>query len=192
MNFFEKLVMTGFVLLTLTALGWGFLFGLPSTVPTIAMSSEKISEQQYRSEITSEQSQMLTELLTPAPSTTPGRTTSRRPQSEVYKINRPLLQRLGNLTECRKVLMEASSEQQEDGSLKIRGIAQGSLFERVGLRENDILKSVNGVTLDFTSIGDCLDAHGDSIESLRTGNPVVIEIERRGSSVALVIAPPGL
>ena len=62
----------------------------------------------------------------------------------------------------------------------------------MGLRENDVLRAVNGVPLDFGALGDCLDAHGKSLEKLRAGDPVVILIERRGTPVALTIDPPGL
>jgi S1-C subfamily serine protease len=188
MNLFEKLLSGVFILLILAAIIWGALVGLPSTVPSISMHSEKISEQQYMTEITAEQRQELTEILTKAQSEGSG--SRRRPQSEVYKINKPLLDRMGNLNECRRELQNASSEVQEDGSLKIFGIQQGSLLERVGLRENDILRSVNGIMIDFNAIGDCLDAHGNSLDRLTSGNPVVIEIERRGSPIALVIDPP--
>ncbi|MDE0960215.1 MAG: hypothetical protein OSB09_05485 [Planctomycetota bacterium] len=188
MMLLEKILAGVLILLTLAALGWTVLVGLPSTVPAISMHSEKISEQQYMTEITAEQRQELTKILTQ--SGKDGTGSKRRPQSEVYKINQPLLERMGNLNECRRELQSASSEVQDDGSLKIFGIQQGSLLERVGLRENDILRSVNGIQIDFNAIGDCLDAHGDSLDRLRAGNPVVVEIERRGSPVALVIDPP--
>ena len=190
MKLIEKFLWGTFGLILLAVLVWGFMVGLPSTIPAIAMKSEKITEQELRSELTSEQKVVLDEMLKPTSSS--GTATRGRPQSEVYRINRPLLERLGNVAECQRELMNASSEPQEDGSLKIFGIQSGSLLERVGLRENDVIRSVNGVTLDFGSLGDCLDSHSESLDKLHSGNPVVIQIERRGTLKALVIDPTGL
>ena len=191
MKIIEKILWGTFGLILLAAIVWGFMIGLPSTIPAIAMKSEKITEQKLRSELTAEQRVVLDEMLKP-PDSASGTTTRGRPQSEVYRINRPLLERLANIAECQRELMSASSEVREDGTLKIFGIQSGSLLERVGLRENDVLLSVNGLSLDFGSLGDCLDSHSESLVKLRSGNPVVIQIERRGTLKALVIDPTGL
>ncbi len=191
MKIIEKILWGTFGFILLAAIVWGFMIGLPSTIPAIAMKSEKITEQKLRSELTAEQKVVLDEMLQP-PASASGTSTRGRPQSEVYRINRPLLERLGNIAECQRELMNASSEVREDGTLKIFGIQSGSLLERVGLRENDVLRSVNGIPLNFGSLGDCLDAHSESLVKLRSGNPVVIQIERRGTVKALVIDPTGL
>ena len=192
MNPIEKILWGLFILMSLGALGWGIVIGLPSTYPASAMHSEKIPEQQWRAQLTIEQRTELDQMLVSGGSGGSTGGSTRRPQSEIYRINKPLLERMGNLNECRRELMNASSEVQEDGSLKIFGILPESLLAKVGLRENDVLRSVNGVPLDFGSLGDCLDAHGKSLEKLRAGDPVVILIERRGTPVALTIDPPGL
>ncbi|MGE4620327.1 MAG: hypothetical protein AAEJ04_11025 [Planctomycetota bacterium] len=192
MNITEKILWVTFSLILLAAIVWGFLVGLPSTIPVIAMKSEKITEQKLKSELTAEQNAVLDEMLKPTAGASGSVSSRRRSQSEVYRINRPLLDRLANVAECQRELMNASSEIQEDGSLKIFGIKSGSLLERVGLRENDVLRSVNGLALDFGSLGDVRGSHSESLEKLRSGNPVVIQIERMGSPKALVIDPTGL
>ena len=191
MNLVEKILWGFFLLLLVAALGYGLLVGLPSTIPAIAMKSEKITEQKLRSDLTDEQVVEFNEMLN-SPSSSTGGTSSRRPQTEIYRINKPLLDRLGNIAECQRELMMASSDIQENGSLKVFDIRSGSLLDRVGLRENDVLKSINGLSLDFGSLGEVMDSHGESLKKLRSGNPVVIQIERRGTLKALVIDPTGI
>lgn len=191
MKIAEKILWGLFIFLMISALTYGLLIGLPSTIPAIAMKSEKITEQKLRADLTDEQMQEFNEMLKPSSSGTGG-TATRRPQTEVYRINKPLLERLGNIAECQRELMSASSNVLEDGSLKVFDIQTGSLLERVGLRENDVLKSINGLPLDFSSLGEVMDSHGESLEKLRNGNPVVIQIERRGTAKALVIDPTGI
>ncbi|MEC9476943.1 MAG: hypothetical protein VX764_07905 [Planctomycetota bacterium] len=191
MNLVEKILWGFFALLLVAALGYGLLVGLPSTIPAIAMKSEKITEQKLRSDLTDEQVVEFNEMLN-SPSSSTGGASSRRPQTEIYRINKPLLDRLGNIAECQRELMMASSDIQENGSLKVFDIRSGSLLDRVGLRENDVLKSINGLSLDFGSLGEVMDSHGESLKKLRSGNPVVIQIERRGTLKALVIDPTGI
>ena len=192
MKIVEKLLWCFFVLIMVAAFCYGFLVGLPSTIPAIAMKSEKITEQKLRSALTDEQETELDEMLKPTAVTTSGAAPRGRSQSEVYRINKPLLERLANIAECQRELMKASSAVQEDGGLKVFDIRSDSLLERVGLRENDILRSVNGIALDFGALGAVMDSHSNSLEKLRSGNPVVIQIERRGTLKALVIDPTGI
>ena len=192
MNLLEKILWSFFALILVAALGYGILVGLPSTIPAIAMKSEKITEQKLRSDLTDEQVIEFNEMLNPTSQDNSGTPSRRRPETEIYRINKPLLERLGNIAECQRELMMASSDVQENGSLKVFDIRSGSLLERVGLRENDVLKSINGISLDFGSLGDVMDSHGEILEKLRGGNPVVIQIERRGTLKALVIDPTGI
>ena len=134
---------------------------------------------------------LLTENLTP--SAEDGQSRSRRaPQSEVFRINRPLMKKLANRTECQRELMNASSEPQEDGSLRIFDIQAGCLLDKVGIQNEDRLKMVDGKPLDFTSMGAVFSSHSNSLSKLQSGQPVVIQIERRGRMVALVIDPTGI
>lgn len=191
MSIFDKILWGVLILLVTLALVWGIVIGLPSSIPDVAMKSERISIEALRKDLTSEQNALLTENLTPAAQE--GQTRSpRAPQSEVFRINRPLMAKLANRTECQQELMNASSEPQEDGSLRIFDIKAGCLLDKVGLQNEDRLKMVDGQPLDFTSMGAVFSSHSNSLAKLQAGQPVVIQIERRGRMVALVIDPTGI
>ena len=191
MSIFDKVLWGVLILMVTLALVWGVVIGLPSSIPDVAMKSERISIEALRKDLTSEQNALLTENLTPGAEE--GQARSRRaPQSEVFRINRPLLTKLANRTECQQELMNASSEPQEDGSLRIFDIKAGCLLDKVGLQNEDRLKMVDGQPLDFTSMGAVFSSHSNSLAKLQAGQPVVIQIERRGRMVALVIDPTGI
>ena len=191
MSLFDKILWGVLILIVTLATVWGIVIGLPSSIPDVAMKSERISIEALRKDLTSEQNALLTENLTPAAEE--GQARSRRaPQSEVFRINRPLLTKLANRTECQQELMNASSEPQEDGSLRIFDIKAGCLLDKVGLQNEDRLKMVDGQPLDFTSMGAVFSSHSNSLAKLQSGQPVVIQIERRGRMVALVIDPTGI
>ncbi len=191
MSFFDKLLWGVLILIILLATAVGFLFGLPSSIPDVALKSEKISLEELQKNLTPEQKEILTDNLTPEPAE--GQTRPpRQPRSEVFRINRPLMKKLANRTECQRELMNASSEPMEDGSLRIFDIKAGCLLEKVGLKNEDRLKMVDGQALDFTSMGAVFSSHSDSMAKLQAGQPVVIQIERRGTMVALVIDPTGI
>lgn len=191
MSIFDKILWGVLILLVTLALVWGIVIGLPSSIPDVAMKSERISIEALRKDLTSEQNALLTESLTPAAQE--GQTRPpRAPQSEVFRINRPLMAKLANRTECQQELMNASSEPQEDGSLRIFDIKAGCLLDKVGLQNEDRLKMVDGQPLDFTSMGAVFSSHSNSLAKLQAGQPVVIQIERRGRMVALVIDPTGI
>ena len=191
MSLFDKILWGVLILIVTLATVWGIVIGLPSSIPDVAMKSERISIEALRKDLTSEQNALLTENLTPAAEE--GQARSRRaPQSEVFRINRPLLTKLANRTECQQELMNASSEPQEDGSLRIFDIKAGCLLDKVGLQNEDRLKMVDGQPLDFTSMGAVFSSHSNSLAKLQAGQPVVIQIERRGRMVALVIDPTGI
>ena len=191
MSIFDKILWGVLILLVTLALVWGIVIGLPSSIPDVAMKSERISIEALRKDLTSEQNALLTENLTPAAQE--GQTRSpRAPQSEVFRINRPLMAKLANRTECQQELMNASSEPQEDGSLRIFDIKAGCLLDKVGLQNEDRLKMVDGRPLHFTSMGAVLSSLSNGLPKLQAGQPVVIQIERRGRMVALVIDPTGI
>ena len=191
MSIFDKVLWGVLILMVTLALVWGVVIGLPSSIPDVAMKSERISIEALRKDLTSEQNALLTENLTPAAQE--GQTRPpRAPQSEVFRINRPLMAKLANRTECQQELMNASSEPQEDGSLRIFDIKAGCLLDKVGLQNEDRLKMVDGPPLDFTSMGAVFSSHSNSLAKLQAGQPVVIQIERRGRMVALVIDPTGI
>ena len=191
MSLFDKILWGVLILIVTLATVWGIVIGLPSSIPDVAMKSERISIEALRKDLTSEQNALLTENLTPGAEE--GQARSRRaPQSEVFRINRPLLTKLANRTECQQELMNASSEPQEDGSLRIFDIKAGCLLDKVGLQNEDRLKMVDGQPLDFTSMGAVFSSHSNSLAKLQAGQPVVIQIERRGRMVGLVIDPTGI
>ena len=191
MSIFDKLLWGVLILILLLAVAAGFLFGLPSSIPDVALKSEKITMQELEINLTPEQKAVLNENLTPAPVEGQTRPAIVR-KKEVFRINRPLMRKLANRTECQRELMNASSEPMEDGSLRIFDIKAGCLLDKVGLQNEDRLKMVNGQSLDFTSMGAIFTTHSDSLAKLQSGQPVVIQIERRGQLVALVIDPTGI
>ncbi|MBU0504673.1 hypothetical protein KJ708_01675 [bacterium] len=59
---------------------------------------------------------------------------------------------------------------------KILSVKKGSLFDKLGIKRGDILKSVNGRTLDIQS-------GFETFKSLKTETEFELEIERRGEAV---------
>lgn len=192
MNLIDKILWGILTLIMLLALTWGLVIGLPSSIPDVALKSERISIEELRKNLTPDQISSLNENMLPAPNPESPTSSRRTPQSEVFRINRPLLKKLGNRTECQQELMNASSQLMEDGSLKIFNIQAGCLLDKVGLKDDDRLKMVNGQSIDFSSIGAVISSHTNSLGQLNSGAPVVIQIERRGKMIALVIDPTGL
>lgn len=190
MSTFDKILWGILILLIILAVTWGAVIGLPSSIPDVALKSERIPIEELRKNLTAEQNALLTENLPPSADDNQNRS-RRAPQSEVFRINRPLLKKLANRTECQRELMNASSETQEDGSLRIFDIQSGCLLDKVGLQNEDRLKMVDGKPIDFSSMGAVFSSHSNSLSKLQSGQPVVIQIERRGRLVALVIDPSG-
>ena len=113
----------------------------------------------------------------------------RQPKPIVYAIDRNLEKRLGNLNDCMAELDFASSTVNDDGTLKVHDIQQGSLLEKVGLQENDVLERVGGKVIDFNSFQECHNAWQESLQKLRSGTPIVVEIKRKGKLQQLIVAP---
>lgn len=88
---------------------------------------------------------------------------------------------LNNLPE---ILQQARAVPHQDATGKVDGfiildIQPGSLFEKLGLLKNDLLKSVNGQKVD--SPARALELYQD----LKTANSVAIEVDRAGRSETL-------
>lgn len=175
------------------------IFGMPSSTPSIAMSSREVTEQELKSGMSSDQIKDLEELLSGAQGTDGNNgargsaTGRRRGITKVYKVNEGLLQRLNNLTDCQQELSHASSKVKEnpDGtvSLEVFGIDPGSLLDRMGLKERDSIEMVSGERLDFNSLPSILSAWEAGVDRLESGNPIVLELNRRGQKVQLVVSP---
>lgn len=175
------------------------VYGMPSSTPSIAMNSREVSEQDLRRELNSDQIREL-DLILAGSASENGNATSRRGApgrrrgvTKVYKVNQGLMDRLKNLTDCQQELSHASSRVREntDGtiSLEVFDITPGSLLERVGLRDNDSIEMVDGQRLDFNSLPAVLSAWESGVDRLDGGGPIVIEINRRGQKVQLVVSP---
>ncbi len=174
------------------------LFGMPSSTPSIAMSSREVSVQDLKAGLSSDQIKDLDQLLAGkggenTSTSCRGGTGRRRGITKVYKVNEGLMQRLNNLTDCQQELSHASSKVKEnsDGSvsLEVFDIASGSLLERMGLKNNDSIEMVSGERLDFNSLPAVLSAWESGVDSLESGNPIVLEINRRGQKIQLVVSP---
>ncbi|HIA26718.1 MAG TPA: hypothetical protein EYN79_01130 [Planctomycetes bacterium] len=175
------------------------VYGMPSSTPSIAMNSREVSEQDLRRELNSDQIREL-DLILAGSASENGNATSRRGApgrrrgvTKVYKVNQGLMDRLKNLTDCQQELSHASSRVREntDGtiSLEVFDITPGSLLERIGLRDNDSIEMVDGQRLDFNSLPAVLSAWESGVDRLDGGGPIVIEINRRGQKVQLVVSP---
>jgi hypothetical protein len=168
--------------------------GLPSTTPPIAMASKTMTAEELQARLKPEQKALLDAELRGFELDADGKPVPRsdgnRPaQKTVVQVNKELFQRLGNLNDCIHEMEFAQSEALDDGSLKIFAIQEGSLLEKVGLKDNDILEGVGGAKLDFRDISKCKGVWEESLERLEAGSPVVVEIKRRGARHQLVVAP---
>ena len=64
MSIFDKLLWGVLILILLLAVAAGFLFGLPSSIPDVALKSEKITMQELEINLTPEQKAVLNERKT--------------------------------------------------------------------------------------------------------------------------------
>jgi len=190
----EKILwgLSGLVLLCIA--GGIVAVGLPSTTPPIAMESKILTQDELQSRLNAEQkARLAAELqgfeIDESGNAVPRSDGNRPAQKTVYEVNPELFQRLGNFNDCVSEMEFAASEPQDDGSLKIFEITEGSLLEKVGLKDDDILEGVGGRKIDFRNISECREVWQESLGRLESGFPVVVEIKRRGARHQLVVAP---
>lgn len=191
---FEKIVW-GLAALTLLGIALVVLFvGLPSTTPTIAMESKQLSPEELQAKLSAEQKKRFEAAKVSGDLDADGNLVPRSdggraaPQT-IFEVNEPLLERLGSKNDCIAELQFAKSEILDDGSLKIFDIEDGSLLSKVGLKDNDILERVDGLKIDFRNTSEYIGSWQSSLENLRAGNPIVVEIKRKGARHHLVVAP---
>jgi len=184
--------LSGLVLLSIA--GGIVVVGLPSTTPPIAAESKPLTQEEVQARLSAEQKALLEAELrgfeldesgNPVP-----RSDGNRPATKsYYEVNDQLFRRLGNKNDCLAELEFASSEPQADGSLKVFEIKEGSLLEKVGLKDNDILEGIGGKKVDFRNLSECHEVWRESLDRLHAGSPIVVEIKRRGARHQLVVSP---
>lgn len=186
----------GLSILVLLAMGtyvaWA---GLPSTTPAIAMESKEISEDELRGKLNSDQQKQLDAAIQGIDKTDGGEfvprsgARSRVARKTIYTVDRDLHERLSNFNDCVRELEFAKSVLQDDGTLKVFDIEEGSLLEKIGLKNNDVLSRVDGLEIEFSSIPRVKDTWKDSLARLESGNPIVVEITRNGARHHLIVHP---
>ncbi|NCG57362.1 MAG: hypothetical protein GWP35_10705, partial [Proteobacteria bacterium] len=67
MNLIDKILWGILTLIMLLALTWGLVIGLPSSIPDVALKSERISIEELRKNLTPDQISSLNENMLPAP-----------------------------------------------------------------------------------------------------------------------------
>ena len=190
---FEKIVWGLSILVILACGAWVLVAGLPSTTPFIAMNSRQVNSLNDL-KLSAEAKKAVEGQRKGVDKTKEGEVKprelkQRQPKPIVYAIDRNLEKRLGNLNDCMAELDFASSTVNDDGTLKVHDIQQGSLLEKVGLQENDVLERVGGKVIDFNSFQECHNAWQESLQKLRSGTPIVVEIKRKGKLQQLIVAP---
>jgi hypothetical protein len=188
----EKVVWALAALVLLALAGALVLFGLPSTTPMIAMESKQLSAEEVQGKLSAEQKKRLAELQSGSSDGAAGTGTrgpGRAPSQTYFGVNDQFLERYSSKNDCIAELYNAQSEILEDGSLKIFGIQEGCLLSKIGLKDNDILEGVDGKTIDFRSTSQYIDSWQDSLERLRGGYPISVEIKRKGARHQLVVVP---
>lgn len=76
----------------------------------------------------------------------------------------------------------------EDGALvgvEVSGIKKGGVYDKVGLREGDVVTSVNGVSLGEPT------AAGQLVRELATSDDITVAVERGDGTVELLTLPTG-
>ncbi len=194
LGLFEKTTWILTVILLLALGAWVGIYGLPSTTPRIAMQSKALTKAEFEKKASKEQQDAVAAMIVGTEIGSDGKpqkkSGGRRPSKRHhYAVDKNLHQRLGNLNDCMSELDLAKSEVQADGSLKVFDIQEGSLLEKVGLKDNDVLTRVLGNPINFESAGECHDAWQESWKKLETGQSIVVEIKRNGQLQHIVVTP---
>lgn len=189
----EKVVWGITLLVIISFATWVGVYGLPSTIPAIAMNSKKVSEQKLKltpeakaavevQKVGFEQSDDGSEIAR--------KSGKRRRPVTAFQVDRNTEERLGNLNNCITEMNFASSEvDPETGALKVFDIKEGSLLEKVGLENNDVLERIGGKVVDFGDHLECHNVWQENLARLKTGTPIVVELRRNGQTQQLIIAP---
>ncbi len=187
----EKIVWGLSIVVILACGGWVGYAGLPSTTPKLALGSKKITEQQLKlppeakADVDAQRAGI--DIGDDGPIERPGG--KRKRPTTVFQVDRNVEERLGNLNDCIAEMNFASSEVQADGTLKVFDIQEGSLLEKVGLQNNDVIERIGGMVIDFSDTQACHNTWQENLERLKGGTPIVVEMKRNGTVQQLIISP---
>ncbi len=190
----EKIVYGLTALALIVLVGGLVMYGLPSTTPSIAMESRIIDQNALDAKLNADQKNRLDVAIRGLDESDDGKLVpredgNRAAKRTLYEVDEDLFDRLGNLNDCISELSFASSKVQEDGTLKVFDIQEGSLLQKVGLADNDILERVDGLKIDFGNVSGCRDSWQKCLQRLEVGDPIVVEIRRNGARHHLIVSP---
>ncbi len=118
----------------------------------------------------------LSSITPPGTSTTASISGVTKLESNVYRLNRTMLQsQLGSPT----LLSQALIVPHADGGFQVRNLAPGSLYAKAGLKTGDVIKKVNGQSIN--NLDDAMRVYREmgGIDRLVAVN---VDIDRQGSS----------
>ncbi|MEE8141597.1 MAG: hypothetical protein V3T77_00715 [Planctomycetota bacterium] len=170
------------------------IFGAPTSTPYITVERREINEKEALQSLSKEARAILTNKLKLPPSGKGSPTGRLQATSKhFFKVNRDVYNRVRNRTDAVREAKKARSEvlQNKDGSnsLRIYDFNKGSILNKVGFQENDIIEQIDGKKIDFRSK---LEVHGlfeDCKQQLDGGEPIVIMINRNGRHSQIIITP---
>lgn len=183
-------------ILLLVSVGAAFAYlGAPPTVSRLEVVSTKISSGNLENRLGDAAKKEFRRIITtPAPKRADGKPAraQRAPQMEVYEVNRAAFYLIKNrptaLNEAQKVSSEIVENEDGTNSLKLTSFGNSSLLGDVGMKEGDVVDTINGKKIDFSSELDARALYESAVASMEAGNPIVIDIRRRNKPMRVVVA----
>ncbi|MEM7168177.1 MAG: hypothetical protein AAF581_22205 [Planctomycetota bacterium] len=184
----------GVLLLGLIGVFFVYL-GPPPTISRLEVKAQKINEGILIEQLKPEARKRYQDLVTAPPPKTPDGKPSKigRPQTtEIYKVNRATYYLINSkqtaMGEARKAGSEVIDNGDGTNSLKITSFGEGSLLHDVGMKDGDVVDTINGRKIDFSSTIDATSLYEDCVAQLDAGNPIVVNIRRRNKPMRIVVA----
>ncbi|MFN0060071.1 MAG: hypothetical protein ACKVX7_16560 [Planctomycetota bacterium] len=165
------------------------VLGAPSFIPSIAAEGRKVENRaEFEGMLNSPAQQDLRDKLsTPIP----GGSSKTPVTVETRVINRAAFNRVANPSDALREAHLASSAVVEDpnggNSLEISAIEENSLLKKLGFQNKDILDSVDGLKIDFSSALEANELYNKVRASVEAGNPAVITLRRNGKPMRIVV-----
>ena len=161
----------------------------------IEASAAKLTERELNQRMSQPAKKAYQEILKAPPPKAPDGSATKvvRPKStEVYTVNRAAYYRVSSRRAALGEARTASSEVIDNGdgtnSLKISAFGDGSLLSEVGMKDGDVVDTINGKKIDFSSKNQARILYDECIAQLESGKPIVVNIRRRNSPMRIVVA----
>ncbi|MBN1421994.1 MAG: hypothetical protein JXP34_24690 [Planctomycetes bacterium] len=162
--------------------------GLPSTTPRGAVRAEEVSRTEFERGLTDEKRKAIEDAERKAAAqaaTAASGSAPRAPAKKVYRVVTPeIYDRVSTLNAATREAQKAKSEIVENPDGSVRGLRvydfdDDFLGARLGLEENDLLLSVDGIAIST----DPMEARARYLEykrNLQEGRPIFLDVERHG------------